>query len=178
MVFDETMLPWLYWHFSILGSIFNIYYGPERVYPVALVAKKLACQCMRQESPVRSLCQGDPLEWRHGNPFQYSCLENPMDRGAWRACVHRVSKSEAWVKQFSTHAYRDLKLLFSFLRKGNPSHRFDNTLIDPGIFIIHHGLSTKFHPTYWNCLFDISFPLPCYIIKQNIPKDEVLLKSI
>ena len=29
----------------------------------------------------------------HGNPLQYSCLENPMDRGAWRAAVHRVAKS-------------------------------------------------------------------------------------
>ena len=30
----------------------------------------------------------------HGNPLQYSCLENPMDRGAWRATVHRVTKSQ------------------------------------------------------------------------------------
>ena len=29
----------------------------------------------------------------HGNPIQYSCLENPMDRGAWPATVHRVTKS-------------------------------------------------------------------------------------
>ena len=29
----------------------------------------------------------------HSNPLQYSCLENPMDRGAWRAIVHRVKKS-------------------------------------------------------------------------------------
>ena len=28
----------------------------------------------------------------HGNPFQHSCLENPMHRGAWRSMVHRVSK--------------------------------------------------------------------------------------
>ena len=28
----------------------------------------------------------------HGNLFQYSCLENPMDRGAWRATVHGVAK--------------------------------------------------------------------------------------
>ena len=28
----------------------------------------------------------------HSNPLQYSCLENPMDRGAWRAAVHRVAK--------------------------------------------------------------------------------------
>ena len=31
----------------------------------------------------------------HGNPFQYSCLENPMDRRAWQAAVHRVTKS--WI---------------------------------------------------------------------------------
>ena len=31
----------------------------------------------------------------HGNPLQYSCLENPMDRGAWLATVHRVAKSRA-----------------------------------------------------------------------------------
>ena len=29
----------------------------------------------------------------HGNPLQYSCLKNPMDRGAWRATAHRVTKS-------------------------------------------------------------------------------------
>ena len=29
----------------------------------------------------------------HGNPLQFPCLENPMDRGAWGATVHRVSKS-------------------------------------------------------------------------------------
>ena len=29
-----------------------------------------------------------------GNPLQYSCLENPMDRGAWRAIVHGVAKSQ------------------------------------------------------------------------------------
>ena len=28
----------------------------------------------------------------HGNPLQYSCLENPMDRGDWQAMVHRVAK--------------------------------------------------------------------------------------
>ena len=31
----------------------------------------------------------------NGNPLHYSCLENPMDRGAWRATVHRVAKSWA-----------------------------------------------------------------------------------
>ena len=30
----------------------------------------------------------------HGNPLHYSCLENPMDRGAWRATIHGVSESD------------------------------------------------------------------------------------
>ena len=36
---------------------------------------------------------GRSLGGGHGNRLQYSCLENPMVRGAWRAMVHRVSKS-------------------------------------------------------------------------------------
>ena len=37
----------------------------------------------------------------HGNPFQYSCLENAMDRGAWRAMVHRVTKSRTRLSAFT-----------------------------------------------------------------------------
>ena len=33
----------------------------------------------------------------HGNPLQYSCLEDPVDRGAWWATVHRVAKSRSEV---------------------------------------------------------------------------------
>ena len=34
---------------------------------------------------------------RHGNPFQHSCLENVMDRGAWWATVHSFAKSQTWL---------------------------------------------------------------------------------
>jgi len=34
----------------------------------------------------------------HGNPLQYSCLENPTDRGAWRTTVHGVTKSCTWLR--------------------------------------------------------------------------------
>ena len=37
----------------------------------------------------------------HGNPLQYCCPENPVDRGAWRAIVSRVSKSWTGLKQLS-----------------------------------------------------------------------------
>ena len=40
----------------------------------------------------------------NGNPFLYSCLENPMDRGAWLAIVHRVAKRHEWSDLTSMHA--------------------------------------------------------------------------
>ena len=39
----------------------------------------------------------------HGNPLQYAWLENPMDRGAWQATVHRVTKSWTWLRWLNTH---------------------------------------------------------------------------
>ena len=45
----------------------------------------------------------------HGNPLQCSCLENPMDRGAWRATVQGVAKSQTRLKRLSMHT-EDLPL--------------------------------------------------------------------
>ena len=58
--------------------------------PRWLSGKESACQCRRLEF--------DPwvgkIPWqRNGNPLQYSCLKNPMDRGAQWAIVHGVTKS-------------------------------------------------------------------------------------
>ena len=41
----------------------------------------------------------------HGNPLQYSCLENPMDRGAQWATVHRVTNSWTRLKRLSMHMH-------------------------------------------------------------------------
>ena len=41
----------------------------------------------------------------HGHPLQYSCLENPMDREAWWATVHRIAKSWTRLIQLSMHMY-------------------------------------------------------------------------
>ena len=54
--------------------------------------KEPACQCVKDVSLI--LGSGRSLGGRHGNPLQYSCLENPMGRGAWRAAVHRTPKSQ------------------------------------------------------------------------------------
>ena len=40
-------------------------------------------------------------EGRHGNPLQYSCLENPMDRGAWQATIHGAAKSQTRLSNYT-----------------------------------------------------------------------------
>ena len=58
------------------------------------------------------------------DPFQYSCLENPIDRGAWWARVHRVTKGQTQLKWLSMHSIRKSEIAgsddsstFSFFKK-------------------------------------------------------------
>ena len=51
----------------------------------------------------------------HGNPLQYSCLENPRDRGAWRATVHGVIKSQTRQKRLGTHTETDEDCLTQYV---------------------------------------------------------------
>ena len=57
-----------------------------------------------QESPVRSLGWEESLERENGNPLQYTCLENPMDRGAWWATVYGVTKSRTGLSTHNNNA--------------------------------------------------------------------------
>ena len=67
---------------------------------------------------------------RHGNPLQYSCLENPMDRGAWRAIVHGIPKSWTRLKRLSMHAHRMLRMTlkprFAYLAPALSDPLFNN----------------------------------------------------
>ena len=71
---------------------------PESSSQVALVVKNLIANAgdIRDVGSIPGL-GSFPAEG-NGNPLQYSCLENPMDRGAWRTTVHRVAKSQTQLK--------------------------------------------------------------------------------
>ena len=64
-------------------------------FPVGSAVKNPPETQEAQETWVQSLGQEDSPGERNGNPLQYSCLENPMDRGAWQVTVHEVAKSWA-----------------------------------------------------------------------------------
>ena len=66
----------------------------------------LPCWLRGKESTYNARAKGDKgltpgsgksLGGGHGNPLQYSCLVNPMDRGAWQTKVHRFAKSWTWL---------------------------------------------------------------------------------
>ena len=65
-------------------------------FPDGTSSKEPACNAGDPgSSPGRSPGEGN------GNPLQYSCLENLMDRGAWQATVHRVEKSQTQLNRLS-----------------------------------------------------------------------------
>ena len=59
---------------------------------VVLVVKHLPANAGDIEDTASIPGWGRSPGGEHGNPCQYSCLENPMDRGAWRATVHRLTE--------------------------------------------------------------------------------------
>ena len=78
----------------------HIYYGliSVRGFPGGSEVKASACNAGALGSiPGSGRSPGEG----YGNPLQYSCLENPMNRGAWRATVHRVAKSRTQLSDFT-----------------------------------------------------------------------------
>ena len=94
----------MYIHIFACIYIYDIF----GVSQVALVVKKPPANAgdIRDTSSIpeseRSLGGG------HGNPLQYSCLENPMDRGAWRATVHGVTESDTTEATWHTACTHDI----------------------------------------------------------------------
>ena len=74
-------------------------------FPGNASGKEPLCQCRLDVRVAGSILgSGRSLVGGNGNPLQYSCLENPMDRGAWRMAVHRIIQSWARLKRLRAHA--------------------------------------------------------------------------
>ena len=75
-------------------------------FPGGASGKEPTCHLPNNARDIRdigSICRWGGSPGRgHGNPLQYSCLESFMDRGAWQAAVHRVTKSRTQLKQLRT----------------------------------------------------------------------------
>ena len=108
----SVLHAWMF-YMQLLGLVMNL---PAKAGDVGLIpgsrrsqsfsgstsSKEHTSQCGR---PKR--CWFSPWVWSsgggHGNPLQYSCLENSMDRGAWWTAVNRAAKSWTQPQRLSTH---------------------------------------------------------------------------
>ena len=77
-------------------SFIEIYVTDMWSLQVALAVKNLPAVDAGDVGSIHG--SGRSPEGGHGNPLQYSCLENPMEKGAWRATVHGVAKSWAGLR--------------------------------------------------------------------------------
>ena len=96
-------------HFPVLspwGSAYESEADTDAHIQVALVIKNLSANegDIKDAGLIPGL--GRSPGGGYSNPLQISCLENPMDRGAWQHTVHGVSKCWTWLKQLSMHAHR------------------------------------------------------------------------
>ena len=84
-------------------TVYKLYLNEPnpRALPLWLRDKEYACSAGDTGDPGSIPGWGRSPGGVHGNPLQYPCLENPIDRGAWRAAVYGVAESER-LKQLST----------------------------------------------------------------------------
>ena len=117
-----TIGEWCQWHTQIADTPFHIapalpsICSPDSLsliylslytisgFPGGTSGKESACQCRKYDRLGSFPGSGRSPGEGNGNPLQYSCLQNPMDRGAWQVTVHRVARRPTWLKLLSMHA--------------------------------------------------------------------------
>ena len=135
-----------------------------------------------QETQVQSPGQEDPLEENTITHFQYSCLKNPTDRGAWWDTIHRVAKRRDWNDLAHTHTSHTKQgvlnifcytILFVHFNKEN--HKL-LTLLQKGnstsknICVLFKNLLTPIHsPLYSSTSWDLEgkFAFITVIVRQE-----------
>ena len=93
---------------SLGGGATTGEYRPARGFPGGSAVKESTCNTGATGDVGSIPGLGRSLGGRHSNPLLYSCLEKPMDRGAWQAIVHGITKSWMQLKRLSTYARIDL----------------------------------------------------------------------
>ena len=79
----------------------------------------------------------------NSNTLQYSCLENPLGRGAWWATVHRFAKSWTQLKRFSTHAHSTISQKLLYRRSPVTLHTAISNKVSLLILLDHSGSNSK-----------------------------------
>ena len=90
---ESCLLGYHFSHYAFVSVTVMGLQGCHACNRASLMAQTVKNSPGMQETQIQSLGWKYPLGEGHGNPLQYSCLENPMDRGAWWLTVHGATKS-------------------------------------------------------------------------------------
>ena len=105
--FNHVIVPWMYFKAKLLPRVIGV--EPKHqcngAYQVALLVKNPSASARDARDMGSVPGVGRSSGEGHDSSLPYSCLENPMDRGAWQGTFHGVAKSWTWLKRFSTHAH-------------------------------------------------------------------------
>ena len=114
--------PWpCVWKAFILSGMLKLTFVRDQGIPGGASGKEPTCGCRRCKR-CRDQSLGRSPGGEHGNPPQCSCLEySPMDRGAWRATVHRVAQGQTQLKWLNMQAIGDPLLIHSINTTPPPS---------------------------------------------------------
>ena len=113
----------------------------------------------------------------HGTPLQYSCLENPMDGGAWKAAVHGVTEGRTWLSDFTFtfhfHALeKEMTTHFSALAWRIPGTGEPGGLLSMGLHRVRHDWSDLAAAAaclvVWLCLYLYSYSVNIKLTWGNI----------
>ena len=92
----------------------------------------------------------------HSNPFQYFCLENPMDRRAWWATVYWVAKSQTQLEQMSMQAHTSLSTLNTHTDKSIFLQKPHFLIASSFSFLMQQLFSVSFTPFFHTFFFSIA----------------------
>ena len=117
--------------YQVLSSSICWGFSSEKAFPGDSDSKKCACSVGDPGSiPGFDRSPGEG----NGNPLQHSCLENPMDGGAWQATVYGVAKSRTWLSNFISFFFSSVKelkdnLMCSLRQRQSPVPRLHYILL-------------------------------------------------
>ena len=115
--------------------------------PRWLSGKESACNAGNARDAGSIPGSGRSPEGGNGNPLQYSCMENPMDRGAWQATVHRAAKSWTHMHSVQFSSVQSLSRVWLFATPWTAAHRPPCPSPTPGVYPNSCPLSQWCHPT-------------------------------
>ena len=142
-------------------------------FPGGTSGKEPTCQCRRHRRLEFDLWVGKIPGGGNGNPLQYSCLENPMDREAWQATVLGVA-CQSWLRRLSTYLYGVEIYLKHYSGESGRKNKLKKQKMERGK-CERQGHICAFPPAVWSCRCQVHKSYPHCTVTSSSHSDSCRL---